>query len=510
MKTLLVISFIVLSICSIAQTPDDALRTAWFSGNGTARNVALGGAGASLGGDISAANINPAGIGIYKTSEWLFGGSVLINNNKLSYRGTDTSNNKSTSMLGTSGVVFAYQSNQPYSSWVSSALSFSFNQLANYNNRIQYSGFNNTSSFSEQYLEELQRDGADTNSALSNYIFGSSLAYRTYLIDTISGPGNSVQGFQSLVPLSTGVWQKYDAITSGGYNELAIAYAGNSNNNFYLGGSIIIPIINYKRQLTYSETDATTDTSNQFKSFTYKENFTSKGAGIGLKIGLIYKPQDNWRIGLAFHTPQLISYKDEIRSQMTTNTESYAGVKSESSDNLNNGQPGTRQYNITTPYRMIISGSYLFGSSSDVKEQHGFITGDIEYVNYKGARFKGLENADQGTLDYLKQVNDAVKSYYKGNINVRLGGELKLNTFMIRLGTAYYGSPYSNSTIKASSVLTTGGIGYRGHGMFIDLALSHTMLTDANFPYRLSDKPNTYSIQKTNTDNIVFTVGFKF
>jgi hypothetical protein len=90
------------------------------------------------------------------------------------------------------------------------------------------------SSFSEQYLEELVRDKADTNAALSNYIFGSSLAFRTYLIDALTGPGGAVTGFQSLVPISTGVIQRYDATMRGGYHEIALGLAGNMADKLYV------------------------------------------------------------------------------------------------------------------------------------------------------------------------------------------------------------------------------------------------------------------------------------
>jgi len=505
----LILSFI--SIFSYSQTPDDALRTAWFTGNGTARNMSLGGAGGSLGGDLTANTINPAGIGIYKTSEWAISPNYFTLKNKFNYRGTDTTQTEKTRLnYGSMGVVFAIPHQKTNSGWVSSSFSLTLNQLASYNNKIQYHGFNNTSSFSEQYLEELKADRADTISALENYIFGTSLAFRTYLIDTIRGVGGSVMGFQSLVPLSSGVIQNLDAATSGGYHEVAIGYAGNHEDKLFIGGSLTIPIINYNRELIYSETDATKDTTNQFKSFTYKESFHSSGAGFGLKLGFIYRPEPEWRFGFALHTPQLISYSDRIRSSMITNTESYAHTVSETSDNLNDGKEGTREYQISTPYKILFSGTYIFGATDDTHKQRAFLTGDIEFVNYRGARFSGKENAEQSTLDYLQLVNEAVKRYYKPNLNYRIGGELKLNTFMIRLGAAYYGSPYKDRSIAANRILTTAGIGYRNHGFFADFAYSLCTITDAHFPYRLNDKPNTYAKQTGSTSTMVFTFGCKF
>ncbi|MCP2936408.1 hypothetical protein NK983_27375, partial [Salmonella enterica subsp. enterica serovar Typhimurium] len=80
-------------------------------------------------------------------------------------------------------------------------------------------------------------------------------------------------------------------------------------------------------------------------------------------------------------------------------------------------------------------------------------------------------------------INDAIKDTYKGNINLRVGGELKLHTIMFRLGGAFYGSPYADKEIKANRILATGGIGYRDHGMFIDLSYAHSFNKDAQFAY---------------------------
>jgi hypothetical protein len=71
MKHYLYILLLFIASGAAAQLPDDALRTAWFTQNGTARNMATGGVMGSLGGDITANHVNPAGIGLYKTREFV-------------------------------------------------------------------------------------------------------------------------------------------------------------------------------------------------------------------------------------------------------------------------------------------------------------------------------------------------------------------------------------------------------------------------------------------------------
>ncbi len=509
-KSILYIFLIFISFIGNAQSPEDALRLAWFTTNGTARNMAIGSVMGSLGGDLTAAHVNPAGLGLFKTSEFVLSLGFNLNNNKFNYRGKDTNSIKNNFNYGSIGFVFGKPHSPKYSKWASSAFSISVNQLANYNNNIQFKGFNNQSSFSEQYLEELIRDRADTNAALSNYIFGSSLAFRTYLIDTIRGPLGQVLGYQSLVPISTGVNQLYNANTRGGYHEITLGFANNMDDKLYLGGSIDIPVVSYNRNLTYSETDATNSTTNEFKSFEYTENFTSRGIGLGAKLGVIYKPQEFWRLGFAVHTPKIISFTDEIRTSITTNTETYAGTITETSNALNSGDAGIRKYNTLTPWRALISGSYVFREVKDTRKQRAFISADIEYVNYKGARFFAADDEDLAQKGYLKTVNETVKEYYKGNFNFKLGAELKLHTWMFRLGGAFYGSPYADKELTANRILATGGLGYRNKGIFIDLAYVHSFNNDVVFAYRLNDKPNTFAQQTGNTGSIMMTVGFKF
>jgi hypothetical protein len=492
-----------------AQQPDYALRTAWFTQNGSARNIATGGVMGSLGGEITANHVNPAGLGLFKTSEFVLSPGMNLNNNKFNYRGSDTSNAKNNTVYGASGFIFGFSNNKK-SKWTSNAIAISINQVANYNNRISFKGFNNMSSFSEQYLEELTRDLADTNAALSNYIYGSSLAFRTFLIDTTNNAQGKFDGYQSMVPISTGVNQSYDANTTGSYNEVAIGLAGNMEDKMYVGGSLTIPIINYTKDLTYSETDATNNPNNQFASFTFKESFTSRGIGMGLKLGTIYKPTEFWRVGFAVHTPQVIGFKDEVRASLTANTESYARIKTATSDALNSGNAGKSNYNLVTPWRAIASASYVFREIKDTRKQRAFLSADIEYVNYKGSRFSAVDQTDMGLKNYYQLVNEAIKETYKGNINVKLGGEIKFHTVMFRLGGAYYGSPYADKALKASRMLATGGIGYRDHGIFIDLSYAHVVNKDVQFAYRLNDKPNTFASQTGSRGTVMLTFGVKF
>ena len=81
MKKLL--SYITLALLTVsvsfAQNETDALRFSQFNYGGTARFMSMGGAFGALGGDFSSLAINPAGIGIYRRSEFSFTPMVTYN-----------------------------------------------------------------------------------------------------------------------------------------------------------------------------------------------------------------------------------------------------------------------------------------------------------------------------------------------------------------------------------------------------------------------------------------------
>ncbi len=512
MKQLLFLILMGSSVTMYAQDPEDGLRLSWFVPNGTPRSNALGGAMGSLGGDLSANHINPAGLGFYKSSEILFAPKFLSKSENFNYRGENTNTMTTHSSVGSFGIVFA--DGHRKNNWTSTAFAITFNQIADYNNHVSFSGNNNFSSYSEKYLEELVHDQADTNAALSNYIFGSSLAFRTYLVDTMANASHNVIGYQSLVPISTGVRQNYDAVTSGGYNELNFGWGGNMSDKLYLGASIVMPMVNFNRSLLYSETDATNNPNNFFGGFAVQENFSSRGWGLGAKFGIIYKPESYLRLGFALQTPQLITFRDKLSVEMTTNTESYAHTQYESSNNLNDGYPGTREYTVATPLKSTFSASYFFASPSKPTQPLGFISADLEVVNYAGTRFYA-NTYDKASTDYYNNLNATIKDIYKTNVNFKIGSEIKLDgNWMARAGFGYYGSPYrqdltdlnGNVVVKPSKITVSGGIGYRTNRNFVDFTIVNINNTDAVLPYRLLDKPNVFANNTAN--HLMFNIGY--
>lgn len=511
-KILFTAALLIPAFSLFSQEPADALRYSWYTSSGTARQQAVGGAMTSLGGDLSAAYVNPAGLGFYKTGDFVLTPGYNFLNNKATYYGRTEKEKRNNFSFGTTGLVIGSGSEKDKRGRQhNSAFAIAINRTASFSSNVTYRGANNQNSYSNKFLEEISND-RDANSVAENYPFGTSLAFNTYWIDTIAGGSSGNYQFQTRAPIATGLLQENIITSRGGITELALAFAGAQRDKFYFGFTLGVPFLKYDRESTFTEADATANTDNKFDYASITENLITKGTGINLKLGVIYKPVEYVRLGLAVHTPTFYRLTDKYNASVTTNTENYQGTQTQDSYLFTGGQDAEFAYWMFTPYRIMASGSYVLREIEDVRKQKGFLTADIEYVNYKASSYTTDPEGDnsQTTKDYFKSLNKAIDNAYKGTFNFRAGGELKFTTIMARLGMAYYGNPYKDiAGEKGSRFQLTGGLGYRNKGMFIDLTYVHTMGKDVHFAYRLQNRPYSGAGLKQTGGNAVVTVGFK-
>jgi hypothetical protein len=125
-------------------------------------------------------------------------------------------------------------------------------------------------------------------------------------------------------------------------------------------------------------------------------------------------------------------------------------------------------------------------------------------------KFGSNQEETDDTKEYYKPFNQAIDAIYKSAFNFRLGGELKFNILMARLGFAYYSNPYKDKALKANRTNLSGGLGYRHKGIFVDLTYVHRLNKDVNFPYRVNaPRANTFASVKEIKGTALLTVGFK-
>ncbi len=514
MKSILFLSLSILSLQAVyAQEPADALRYSWYVPGGSARVKAIGGAMGSLGGDLTATFMNPAGLAFYRTGDFVISPAYQFGRTRGNYLGNQERAENNKFNWGTTGFVIGGGDGQ--GNVRNSALSIAYNRTADFNSNFMYRGLNNQSSYSQKYLEEIQRNNIrDGNVLSSEYPFGSSLAFNTYLIDTVGGSTNGNFQFQSRAAniLSTGLIQENMVYSSGGIDELALGLAVNVKDKWMFGGTIGVPILHYKRTSNFLEADATANENNQFNFAEVNEELSTTGVGFNVKAGMIFKPTEFWRLGLAVHSPTFFGLTDKTEARVTADVESPQGILDDYSVDYTGGEPSEFRYNYVTPYRVMGSISYVLREIQDVTKQRGFLTADVEYVNYKASSFK--PNDEYGvavsTQEYLDQLNRAIDNAYRGAFNFRAGGELKFTTVMVRLGAAYYGNPYKNiNGEKGSKINLSGGLGYRNKGFFVDLTYVHAINRDVHFAYRLANSPYSGAAIKNINGNVLLTLGVK-
>lgn len=511
-KTVPFFSALLIGFALLAQEPSDAIRYSWTQPSGTARSQAIGNAISSLGGDLTSAFLNPAGLGLYKTNEFVLTPGVSFSNNKLGYLGTENSVSKTKFNFGTTGFVFAAPGSRN-GKWKNVTVGLAVNRIADFNNNEFYQGSNNQSSYSEKYLEQLIRNNVtDPNQAAQDFPYGASLAFNTYLIDTFQNSSGGVAGYKSLATPQTGLSQQQGIETRGGITEYAIAVGANLLDKFYFGATLGFSDLRYERNSTYEERDESNNPNNDFNYFITEEYLKTKGLGINLKLGLIIKPVEQLRVGLAVHTPTFYNLKDEYTTKITTDVDSYAGggVRSQSSIDFNDGYPGDFQYNYLNPWKFMGGVSYIFGENADVTQQQGFISADVEFINYRGNKFKDTEADYANAGEYFGELNRSIDEAFKSAVNAKIGGELKFNTFMVRAGFAWFSNPYDDIGFDGSRMNISGGLGWRNKGKFVDLTYVHQIITDGFYPYLLDQGFFAPVTAKSGVGNILLTVGFKF
>ena len=244
-----------------AQEPSDALRMSWTSTSGTARTQAIGGAIGALGGDITSAYVNPAGLAFYKTGDAVLSFGYKSLSTAGTYYGRTEQDRRGSLLLGTNGFVFGTNTKNRAGKNGSAAFALAINRTAEFGSNILYRGLNKKSSYSYKFLEEINGEH-DANNVAQNYPFGTSLAFNTYWIDTIGGGTSGNYQFQSRATVGSGLLQENIIENKGGITELAIAFAGSSQDKYYYGFTLGLPFMNYERQSTFTEADATTNTNN--------------------------------------------------------------------------------------------------------------------------------------------------------------------------------------------------------------------------------------------------------
>ena len=511
----LIIGSLLISLAAVAQNEVDALKYSWNNNlMGTARSAAMGGAFSALGADVGALSLNPAGVAVYRSSEFVFTPTFYQNSTESNYLKSTNSDEKFNFNLNNLAYVGTFGRGLS-GGWESVSFALGYNRKNNYNQTTVIDGNmelgnlttgDNLSSYLDNftYYAGLQDPYGDIYDANNNSLLDADyelLAYNAYLIN--------YQYPDSALGFDEGFW--WNDMYDDGYNqnqrrvikatgssgEWYCAMGGNYSNSLYIGGSVGYHHFREEYVSIHSETDYLNQIDYIY-DFRFEENYTTYGNGVDFKMGMIYKPIDLVRISAAFHTPTFYKVNIEYSNfaGTTVDPEYIDGSWSSYSEN-----PRIYDYKLRTPMKAIGGVAFQF-------DKYALLSFDYEYADYSKLR---LSN---DTEDQFTETNSIMKEKYSATHNFRGGLELRNGPLSIRGGAAYYDSPFSSDEVNsdAYSIFYTGGIGLRSEDFFIDFAYLHGMHKEKYFMYYLPDEfGDLEQVDLTSTFNkFMVTVGFRF
>jgi hypothetical protein len=498
------IALLLASFIAQAQDETDAILFSQTQAGTTARSMAIGGALGSIGADFAALNINPAGLGRYSKDEITFTPAFNGYRTPASLNANKISSNNNKLNLQNVGWVTANR-NEKSRGARSSGFALGINRLADFNRDYEYSGTTKHSSMMDAVAARINDAGG------SNYIISSTpyledvMAFNSYLID--ADPNNTSK-VRSYVPLDN-LEQRKVVSTRGGINELTMGLGANFNDNIYFGASIGLPFTRYENNSTYSETDVSGNLTNQFNYFQQDVFRSTSGLGFNAKIGLVFLPKESpWRIGAALHTPTWHNLRDEYRFRIKGDLENVGTPVPRLFDigdvtGVDSRFALISDYSLNTPLKGVLSASYVVGKS-------GFITADVDVVNYKSARIK-YDNDPA----YSRLMQQVITNEHRIAPNVRLGAEARAGNISFRGGAAAFGSPYARDSKYSGGARYQlgGGIGFRSTSFFADAAYVYRWQFASEFPYvftntagQLNDAANV----GRNAGQFALTIGWKY
>ncbi len=475
-------------ISSFAQNEMDALRFSMLQHGGTARFASMGGAFGALGGDFSTLSLNPAGLGIYRSSEITITPSIGYQSIESTlFRNTDE-DLKYNFNLNNIGVVFAIPvgSNTDAGGWRFVNLGFGLNRHNNFNSRWAAEGFNQNNSLMTSFLEQARQQGSVNN--LDD--FTTALAWETYLLDEDEGT--------FFVDMNEGnVLQRQTMNTSGSMREFVMSIGANYSDVLYLGATVGLPSVSYEQSSIFMESDSE-NSSMFFNSLTYRNKYKTTGMGFNLKVGGIVRLGSMVRLGAAIHTPSFFKLEDtysaNMRSDLDLDPDEYPDYTEAAK--YYESPKGRFEYELNTPLKAIGSLGLVLGTT-------GLISFDYEYIDYTKAR---LRSDEYMFSDENKMIRNSLVAQHA----IRVGGEIRLDPLVLRAGYAHYSSPFALGDDGTRNVLST-GFGIRGNSYSLDFAYSYSMYSEDYALYVLNNSAMSPIVQRDfSASTFRLTLGWRF
>ena len=530
--------------------PSDMIELSQTQFNfGTARAMAMAGAFTSLGADLSSMSINPAGLGMYRHNDLSITPMMSFIRAESNADPYGRNRRDRFAMANIGGVTNVYEGTGKL---VSVNFGFGYNRIADLNYDYSYQRWGQQATVGDAYARMLNwsdrsKNGFYNNGGSGNWnwdrvpveLFNAALAYRGFLIDQ-TDPEDPSTWKPTWVGKDADIAHFTSMRSRGSIGEYTLSAGLNIDNRFYLGATLGIQSVYQHKYIDYGEeffygggTGAEADGHGpsgldyQLLWWKLNQDVVIDGTGINFKLGFVYRPFANLRIGAAIHTPTYYALDYKFQSAAAglayANNQTDSNVTPDSDGFISTaGDPnmtsplvayeGGNNWSFASPTRLLLGASYTFGN-------RGVISVDYERDWYNGIRIK---NNPTG-LDSDTWYNDTFRDNFKGANILRVGAEFKpLPTLAVRAGFGYCGSMLKDDkTILASPVIrqTTyygAGVGFvLARGVLLDVAYQYLSsdLTDYYLFYAQDNTGMTESARYStsiNRHNVAVTLGFRF
>lgn len=528
-----------LPVVAMAQSAIDPYNLSQNDMRGTARFMSMGGAFGALGGDLSSLQVNPAGIGVYRGSE--IGITLDFNiTNSTTGSGYDKQSVGKTHVycnnVGYIGTMRTGSESMPTFSW-----GVGYNRVASFDrtfsgvvSKLNTSMSDYVANFSDGYSPEVLGEDTGYNPFYnSNADWMSIMAYNSYMINP-SGPNGEYNGLW--VPGYTSGNSQFSTRERGYNDEYSINFGGNVMNTVFWGLGIGISDINLTSDTFYDEELADADVYDKQNDritpgdayFALRNHSNTSGSGFNLKLGVILKPINELRIGVAFHTPTWYNlsthYASTIDYSYGYNFDA-AGKPTDKNENQYYSDDCYYDWHMRTPWKFV-------GSIAGVVGGRFILSADYEYKAFDNIRVS--VPTGYGDFQNDEDIASDVKAYYKPVNTLRLGAEYRVTPqFSLRAGYSYSTTSVTNAandndiyiatsgtnpayTFNKDTQYVTCGLGYRSGGFYIDAAYVYKKQNSTWHGFSSFDYQGTTWVDgpmssiATSNNNLVFSIGYKF
>ncbi len=508
---------------------EQALMFSNYQYTGTARIQGLGNTQISLGGDISSVLSNPAGLGFYNRSELTITPSYNVFTANSDYISNNISSSLGKFNFDNVGAVFNKTKDDANpAKWRGGSFAISFSKINEFNSEIKYSGLNQNNDILDFYVQDANNQNVNSNE-LEGVTYGGFATYlMSEFLDAYVDQGDTTylpfydKTFFSEFPLEDFPTSQTEIITTeGSQNQWNFSYGGNYSDFLYIGATLGVQSLRYNVVKQYFEQYPGLQGDIVSNSMLMEELLT-EGIGVNGTFGIIARPINQITIGVSVITPTFLSlnekyyyYTDaQYNNFSMTNYGEYFDVNYDLIENPEFNDPESPyypgsfttfyednaslnnefyeeeilfDYTLTTPTRVNAGLTYFIMKS-------GFISADIEYVNFTSMKLKGKQGSLEGE-------NNDIKNLYKSVVNFSVGGEWRLKAFRLRAGYNYQPSPYVQEEIDRKIQTFSAGIGYRSSKFYTVFSASYKQYNSIYAPYVL-DNPNNEPYLMTNYADI--------